>query len=434
MLGVKLHPLPLPLALLLFGSLSAQEPPEGADDSIESLLERTRARRDELQSRLAPRVGEIVAELESAAGENVAAEKRLRREIGELGPEALPLFLPFLDPGRPERKGPSYRARILARALADTPSDVLTTGLLQLTTSASPEGQRHAVAVLARQPPDPRIDRQLLLRFQATEGAVRLECIRSLALRGGHEELLERTLRDPDPGIVGAVLEALASRGAAEAAPAVRGLLGRPRSASQVLGKITDYYSACPQVVDETTLDELLPFLLKEEIDDDTRIELLDVVPAFTRSLTLKQRRLIEPILDSRNSDLREAGLVCMALLGQRSARKELIKYYTRQIEEYGGYPKAYEDRADMYLRIREFSPAIKDYKRSLEQLGERAFLVSYRDVWVKLARAQVGANRLRQALETLKEFGLGPRMREIILSDPAFEPLINSRYGRELR
>ena len=433
MLDVKLHPTPLPLALLLLGPLSAQEPPAGADDSIESLLERTRARRDEIQSRLAPRIDEIVAELEATAGGNSATEKRIRREIGELGPEALPLFLPFLDPGRAERKGPSYRARVLASALAATPSDALTTGLLELTTRATPEGQRHAVAVLARQPRNPRIDQHLLRRFQATEGRVRLECIRALALRGGHGELLERTLRDPDPEIVGAVLDALAVRRADEAAGAVRGLLEQSRSASQVLEKITDYYSACPQVVDEATLDRLLPFLLKEEIGEDARIELLDAIPAFTKSLTLKQRRLIEPTLDSRNSELREAGLVCMALLGHRSARKELVKYYTRQIDEYGGFPKAYEDRADMYMRIGEFSPAIKDYKRSLEQLGERAFLVSYRNVWVKLAKAQVGANRLRQAIETLKEFGLA-QVRKIVLSDPAFKPLIDSRYGRELR
>ncbi len=428
---------PLWLAILALSSppALAQAPGSGGQpDSIEALLERARQRRNEVQARLLPQVKEIVDELELVSGRNASAEMRILREIGELGPEALPLFLPYLDPGLPKEKGPSYRAIVLAKALRRVPSDALTAGLIQLTTRATPEGQRLAVSVLAHQPADARIDAHLERRFQATEGFVRLECIRSLALRGGHGELLTQALLDSDPEILAAVLEALATRQAAEAAGDVFGLLERPRIASEVLDELTGYYASCPQVVDEQTFAKLLTLVLKQDIDAAARIKLLNTLPSFAKSLTTKQKRLLEPIVDSHNSELSEAGLVCMALMGHRPSRNELIKSYTKQIEEYGGFPKAYEDRADMHLRLGEFSPAVKDYKRSLAELGERAFLVTYRQVWFKLAKAYVGSNKLRQAMDALKDFGLGPQMRRLVLADPAFEPLIESRHGRELR
>lgn len=403
-------------------------------DSIEAALERARMKRDEIQARLKPEVLSLVRELEEIAGRSTRTERRILRDVAALGPEARPLLLPYLDPGLPKKQGTSYRAARIAHALADAPSDVLTPGLIQLSTEATPEGRRLAIYVLGHQPPDPRIDQHLEKLFYENENVLRLECVRSLALRGGHRELLSRTLSDSDPEILSAVLKALTARRAEWAAGAVSALLTRPRTAGQILDELTGYYLSCPNVVDQKTLVQLLALLLKEEIDAAARIKLLDAVPSFTKSLDLKERRLIEPILESRNSELREAGLVCMALLGHRPAKRELIKHYTKQVESHGGWPKAYEDRADMYLRIRELSLAIKDYKRSIEELGERAFLVSYRDLWMKLARAYVGSGKLRQAFETLNEFGLGPEMRKRILADPAFAPLVDSRYGRSLR
>ena len=424
----------LAAALLLVPAVQDPAPETGRPDSIEALLERVRSRRDELRAQLLPRVEALVADLEEIAGRNPAGERRIRKELGELGREALPLLLPWLDPGLPPEKGPDYRAAVVARTLREGASDALTDGLIQLSREATPQGQRLALSVLGHQPPDPRIDAHLEERFRSSEGFVRLECIRSLALRGGHGGLLRESLRDSDPEIVAAVLGALASRRTEEAAADVISVLDRPRTASQVLDELTEYFLACPAAMDEDRLERLLPYVLKEGVDDESRIKLLDAVPTFTKSLDLRQRRQLEPVLESPNSELREAALVCLTLLGHRPAKKELVGYYTKQIDDHGGYPKAYEDRADIYVRIQEYSAAVKDYKRSIEELGDRATLVSYRELWFKYGRALVQSGKLRQAMEALRDFGLGPEMRAMILADPAFAPLLESRYGRELR
>ena len=439
---LRLRSLTIPAALLISATLASSTPAAqeeassspASESSIESLLERVRKRRDKLQKELEPQVEVIVQELEKTGGRNAGAERRLTRQIGELGPEALPLFLPYLDPGLPQSRGPSYRARTLTGILRKASSDSLSSGLIQLTQSATAEGKRNAVTVLASQPKDTRVDDHLEELFDATEGDLRLECLRALGARGGHRELLAETLKDTDPEILAIALLALAERAEESVAPKVRALLDRPRASSQVLDELTTYYLACPAMVDEETLNPLLALLLKEEIDPLSRIKLLDAVPSFAKSLNLKQRRLIEPILESPKSELREAGLVCMTLVGQRSARKTLLKEYSRKVDNRRGSPKPYEERGDIYMRIGEPVPASKDYKRSIDVLAERASLATYRGLWIKLSKSYVFSSKLRQAYDTLKEFGLGPELRREILADPDFKPLIESRYGREFR
>ena len=432
--------LPLLLSALALAP-TAQEPPTDPaptrrPDSIEAFLRRARAKRDAIQARLKPEVESIVAQLEEIAGRSSkSSERRILAEIEGLGPEAAPLFVPYLEPGEPVKAGPSYRAKTIAKALSRAPTDALTEGLFDLAENGTDEGQRQAILLLGYQPADPRIDAYLEQVYANTEGIQRLESVRAMARRGGHDELFRQALFVADPELVAEILAAFALRQDPSVSDAVLTLARDARAAAPVLGGLVAYYRACPSAADEATLDALLPLLLREDVELADKVDLLDAIPTFTSSLELRLRRLMEPVLESKTTELREAGLVCMTLLGNRSAKKELLRFYDKRVSDNDNWPKGYEDRGDVLVRIGDHSSAAKDFKRALELLEDRARLTNYRDLWLKLARAYVQAGRLRQGLEALEEFGLGPAVREQVLADPAFEPLVSSsRYGRAFR
>lgn len=423
----------LALALLVPAAAAV---PQG---SLEDYLGRAREAREAEFARLRASVDHLAQRLGSVRARDL---ERLHEQLADLGPEAAPLLLPYLDPGPPgpdadgkdHREEHLRRAEEVARALIRSGNPALVEDLLALARSAAPEGRVLAVRVLGASPEHERALTGLRALFPATEGELRVACVRALAQLDPGEPLVAQALTDPAPQVVRAALESLGSVPHAEPMPAVLALLADATRAAPVLDALVGYFRAPGLEVEEDTVMALIRLARRNDLPVEARLAAVDALPYLDVPLSAPMRREMEPLLETSDTALRESTLVAMTLLRDSRAKRELTRHYDDLVDDNPRWPQAYKQRGDMYLRIREYRDAENDYAKAIELHGKTSRLPGNRELWVNLARAYVKDGKLRQASETLEEFGLTSELREELRRDPDFAPLAeHSRYGKIL-
>ena len=129
---------------------------------------------------------------------------------------------------------------------------------------------------------------------------------------------------------------------------------------------------------------------------------------------------------------VREGALVCATLLGDRSAKRDLLEAYDETVDENERWWKAFHQRGEVHVRIRDWSAAAKDLKEAIELLGDRARESTHQDLWIDLARAHTQGGKLGKARDTLEDMGLTAAVIEKLKRDPDFSPLVDHpTYGR---
>lgn len=425
-----------PPILLALALLAPAVAPQG---SLEAYLARARDARDAELARLRKSVDDLAQRLGLARARDL---ERLHEQLTALGPEVAPLLVPYLDPGPP---GPDasgkdrgaerqQRAEQVAEALIRAANPALVEDLLELARAAAPEGRVLAVRVLGANPEHERALAGLRALFPGTKGELRVACVRALAQLDPGEPLVAAALTDPEPGVVRAALGSLSSVPHGEPMPAVLELLADATRAAPVLEALVGYFRAPGLEVEESTVTELIRLALRDDLAVEARTAAVDALPYLGVPLSAPMRREIEPLLDTSDTTLRESTLVAMTLLRDTRAKRELTRHYDDLVDDNPRWPQAYKQRGDMYLRIREHRDAVNDYTKAIELHGKTSRLPGNRDLWVNLARAYVKDGKLRQAAETLEEFGLTSELRDALRKDPDFAPLAeHPRYGKIL-
>jgi len=430
------------LLLLASFALATTTAAAAQDGSLEAYLRRLRIEREALHAQLREPVRELVDRLEQLDDPTRGELERVRQEIDGLGPEAGPILVPYIDPGpgpdgdESSPEGHELRAREITDALIRLRAPGIVGDLIRRTATGTAVGRIHAIEILGSSPEPERAGAHLEELFRTSTGKLRLEVVRSLARLGGtrNAPTLRAALTDSDPDVVGTVLAVLAAAHSIDAAPAVLNLTKLSDAAAPVSSGIVAYYLACPEVVDEEVLSALVGLALSADLELERRIEVLDAIPSFEAAKGSRLRRQLDPILDTSVTALREAGLICLASLGDRSARRDLLRAYDDLVQKNGDWPDAYEHRADIQLRIGNYNEAVKDYRRAIELLSSRARQGAYRKLWISMARAYVKGQKLRQAHDTLEEIGLSDKLKAELAADPDFSPLLeHSRYRKIL-
>ena len=404
--------------------------------SLESLLAAVRRERDAVHAVLGARVADLAGRLEAASELAPAERARVRGELDRLGPEAAPLLVPLLEPETAD--GPSFRLRAeeMTLALVRMGAPGVSRPLIAATEAGSEAARINAIRALGSVAERERAAVHLADLYKRTSGAVRLQCVVSLAALDAEagDAVLRTALTDHDPDVVRAVLAALSRAGNATAAPAVLNLSRVPLAAGPVAAEIAGYWLAHPDLVDTEVLEALVALALRTDVAPASRVVLLDALPRFEEAHKRGFRRALEPLMQSPEGAVREAALVCAALIGDRSARRDLLVPYDEDVES-SGWWKAYQLRADVLLRIEEYANAADDYAEALELLGERATERTHEDLWVDLARCHALSGKLAKARDALESVGMTPALRERLADDPDFQELIeHSSYGRILR
>ena len=406
-----------------------------ADESLEDLLRRAREKEQALQAQLQPRVERIVQGLESLsrppAAKLLAA---LQAEMEQVGSEGAPLFLPFIDPGNTRDAAAQFRARQITLALLRMDTSALTAPLIDMSVYASSVGQANAIELLGNAPlRDKRAHRHLVEIFGADDQETRRAAARALTLRPtpDRKEFLKRALDDPDPKIVGVVAVAIAERPHADANEALFALLERPTAAAPWTSSILNYLRAGTAPLEDRQLGILVDRVTGSTFSSESRAALLLLLPKLEKSWPKPLVKRLKPLTEVGDYALKEAALVCLANMGDRSSRKELLRDFDKQVAGNQRWPAAYEKRGRILLAIGDPRGASKDFAEAID-LTKTQGREAAAELWIELARAYVLDKKLRQAFETLQEARLNPGELAPLNEDPDFQPLReHARYGR---
>jgi tetratricopeptide (TPR) repeat protein len=308
----------------------------------------------------------------------------------------------------------------------------ITSDLLRLMETGTEQGRRNAVRVLESSPEPERVRPALRALFEKAGGRLRETCLRSLLELGGEQDsaLLKEVLAGEDSELAGLALQALTDTRNAEAAPQVRKLLSSSRTATVQARGLIAYFEAMPELV---TKEDLTAFVAIATGGGslETRIAVVDAIPRFQPSLNSDLRRAFEPLVDSRDKQLKEAALVALASLGDKSSKKTLLEEYDELVDRNDRWSEAYFRRAEINRRIGDHDAAIKDYLKALNVAKNDPTLQP--NTYVGLARSYTHKGKYKDAAEWLRKAPISMAELANLAEDPEFGPLRESRYGKDV-
>lgn len=421
------------LLALSFAALPARarQGESGLDGSLEAFLRRARAESESERARLRPRVEELVRKLGQARSSPEI--RKLQGEIEGLGTEAMPMLVPFLDPGASPGAEQEQQAREVAEILTHSGSPALFDDVVRIARTGSPRGRPLAIRVLGASQEVERARAALRALHPTLAGALRAECVTALARLAPDDPLVVAALSDPHPEVVKAGLRALTPEARKAPRPEVVSLLGDPSRAADALDELVDYFCVPGQELDEDIVAGLIGFAARADLSPAARLKVLDGLPRFGVGLSSRLRKELEPVLASSDSAIKDGALVAMTILKDNRARRELLRVYDDQVKKNEAWPLAYQRRGDIEYRIGEYRDAAKDYQNALRLHGDSARLPGNRDLWVNLARALIKDNKLKTAYDTLTEYGPTSDLRRQLKADPDFQPLVEHPRYRSL-
>ena len=404
------------------------------DSSLESFLARARSERDAFQAHFHQTVDRLIERLQADRAPGPLSLGEIRDELDALGPEAAPILLPWIDPGKTPTDSTKLRASEIEDAiLRERPAGIVGE-LIRGTQTLSPDGRLAAIRLLGFVPETERAGAHLSELFGASSGEARLACIVALASleTDRYNLVLRKALTDDDPSVVRSVLRALARSQNFSAVPAVLNLTRSSAAAAPVAGEIVAFWLACADQVDEETITALIRLTMHTATETKACVAILDALPEFSAVKSKNIKRKLAPTLQSSNPLVKEAALVCVTVLGDRTSRRELLEPFDTTIDENKLWFKGYMQRAEILMRIHDYSDAAKDLKDGLELLGKRAHQSTYNDAWIDLALCYVSSKKLAKAAGTLEDMGMTSTVKARLRDDPDFAPLVeHSRYGK---
>jgi len=420
------------LALLLglpaLGTAAAAQGDAGAG-SLEAFLRSVRAEREAEFARLVPTVDELAKRLGKARNESET--RRVVAEIEKLGSEAVPLLVPYLDPGDANDAARVKRAEAVVGILSRAPNPALLDDLERMARTGSPRGRRLALRVMGSSADVPRAIATLRALYPELEGGLRAECLLSLARLRPDDPLIVSALEASHRDVLAAAVRALATEERRAPRDEVLALLNDTLRAPDVLPELVEYFTRPDQRLDEDVVRTFVSYAVRRDLPVETRLRVVSALPRFGVTLSARIRRDLEPLLESSDTALKDEALIALTIMRDGRARRELMRFYDDQVKNNDSWPLAYQRRGDIELRIGEYRDATRDYEKAIELHEDSARLPGNRDLWVNLARAQVLDGKLKNAAETLETFGMTSELRRTLREDPDFEELVkSSRYG----
>jgi hypothetical protein len=415
--------------------------PQDSGAALEAYLRRMRERERATSEGLKAPIEALVARLEALGKPEPRAERqRLQDELFALGPSAGRLLVPYLepDPSAEEQGGEAqrFRAREIAAALARLVTPASTEALVHLANEGrSVLARQLAVRVLGSSPDRERAERALAEIFRGSDVDLRLEAVLALTRQGSSTstDVLAEALIGSPVDAARAILDALADGAALGAAPAVRALVERPDRAAPLVDGILRYYLVCATAQDDATTLALLALPARASLDAGAVRRVLDLVMRNPPALTNELRVTLAPLLASSDAEVAESARILLALLGDRTARRDVLRTYDEVVARNDVWARAYEQRAEVLIRLRQYDEAVKDLRVAIDlrsaQNGGEFELVNDR---IELARAYCLDAKLRPAHDVLEEARLAKTQMQVLAEDPDFRALReHPRYGK---
>jgi hypothetical protein len=400
-------------------------------ESLQEFLMRLRAHRDGVINEMKSGVDAILRtmdlEAQSSHAEGLADGKA---RLVALGPECAPLLVDQIDPGDKAADGVKLRSAYVTQALVELAPRAITRAVIDIAQKGSIDGRLNAVKILAASPDTDRTAPVLVEVFRTGHGDLRAAALAGLARVPGpeSEKVLVEALADPTPEIIKLALGALATAHNTSLAPKVAKLAGATHEASAYSDAILAYYRACPEAVDKPTLTSLIRLAGEYSASNDSRIRVLELLPTFADKFDSEHKKELKVIADCPTRELHEAALVALYLVGDKSARKDLLQDYDVAIERNKTWATSYEQRAALLYRIGDCKEAMKDYQKSL-QLSTGDLHAHQEEAFIGLARCYAHLGKLKEAAHELERAPISIKRLGELSKEPVFAKLAESRY-----
>lgn len=434
---MRTTPLQVLLAALLAAPVLAQTETPKAEprkprETLQQFLERLRGLRDGVQTQLSGAVADAlrVLEMEAQVRRLPGCEEQ-QKKLAALGSEAAPLLVDKIEPGPNATDAQKLVAQYVAQALAANPTPSITDKLLAVLKDGSLDGRRNALRVLAVTPEPARVVPLLAQFFQQAQGQVRKDALAALIRIGGRdaEKVIGDALADPSPEIVRNALAALAETKAAAHAPRVQRLLGTTKDVVQYLDGLLGYYRACPDALEKPALAGFLRAAEDVAAAREARIKILDALAGFGDKFDNDLRKEARVLAGAPEREIKEAALVLLHLVGDKSAKKDLLEDYDDQIDRNKNWANSWEQRAAILYRLGEYKDAQRDYLQAIN-LAKNDIRARLDDAYIGLARCYAQQNKLKDAASTLEKAPVSLKQLAELAKEPVFQKMVeNPKY-----
>lgn len=421
------------LSLVLCALATLLPAQQGQRESLERLLERQRAARAGEAARLeadARTYLEAFARLTLPLPQGREAE--LVEQLRGLGPGAGPILVPYLDPGADADEIGRLRARATATALSSICDATATDPLLALLRNGSQEGRFNALRALEGCSEPARAQPSLLALFDADPGPLRAAVLRTLVRMGGEGcgPIFARVLESEDAELRRLGLDALIESKSGAARAQVQALLGRPAFAIEHVDRLLVYYQSQPDQVDAQVLG-LWIALVTRTSKTEQRLAILAALPDLSGTSASALRRELEPLTRGGTPDVVEGARIALARLGDRNARREVLRPHDEFIEKNDRWSQAYTRRALVLMRMHEWDEAIKDFNTALRFSRDDG--QADEEIYLGMARAHARRGKLKDAAEWLRQAPIPMSELRKLADDPDFRELRESRFGKDV-
>lgn len=401
-------------------------------ETLQEFLERLKQLRDGVQTQLSGSVNDIVRALEMEAQvRRLPGCDAQREKLVALGAEAAPLLVGRIDPGANANDAQKLSAQYIAQALAGLPTPSITDALLAVLESGSLDGRRNALRVLAVTPEPARVAPLLGQFFRQAQGQVRKDALAALVKLGGKdaEQILGEALADPSVDIVRTALAALAEAKGAAHAPRVQRLLATTRDVVQYQDGLIAFYRACPETVEKPVLMGFLRAAEDVAAARDARIKILGALADFGERFDGELKKEARILAGAPEREIREAALILLHLVGDKSAKKELLTDYDDQIERNKLWANSWEQRAAVLYRLGDWKDAQRDYLQAIN-LAKNDIRARLDDAYIGLARCYAQQNKPKEAASTLEKAPVSLKQLAELAKEPVFQKMVeNPKY-----
>lgn len=416
----------LPLfALLLVAPFSGAEARDR--DSLQDLLNRLRANRAAIVSNMKGDVDLVIAGMEDAGlARDLEGLENGKKKLVSMGSECALLLVDLVDPGVQGTDAQKLRAQYVMLALMEFKSRAVTTRLIEMAQTGSPEGRANAVTALGASPEADRAGPVLIGIFRSNHPDLLQPALLALARLGGepYDKILEEGLTDSRPEVVRASLEALTLAHKVALAPRVLRILASPTEASQHQDALMAYYRACPEAVDKAAMQAWIRLGGELSSTPAHRQKVFEFLPSFVDKIDADAKKQLRVMSESPTKEVAEGALIVLVVAGDRAARKDLLAPYDETIDRNREWPNSYSARGDILYRIADYPAAITDYKKAI-QLGSEDLRAQQVNAYIGLARCYAVTKRLQDAYTTLDRAPLTAKQLVALRADPAFAKLL---------
>lgn len=430
------------------GPMTGPEPaPAGQEGksrrSLEDILKEVRSESGRAASALHPEVVRIVADIDKLKNPRTGPRsKAMVEQLEALGPAALPLLVPFLEPGEDLSRQTVFRSELICQFLRESPTATTTDALLELASTGSAQGRLGALVAL-ESTPEPKRAAPILVSIARSERTKGLSpdskqsvvnaafcALAHLDDQGAREFIAESVLSKQADLCAGALI-ALSDAPAHTSAPQMLLFLASMEDAKLVASAVADYYEKNDALLEDVDHARALGSIATHTTTPtEPRIRMFDTLRVTDAKIGTPTKRAVEPYVQASRPDLRLAAQMLLARHKDRGAKQDLFHRLDNLVKKDKKSISAHSERATMYHAIGDWNAAERDWRIVMKQIANDEIGRARKEPYIGIARALARLRKFREASSYLSQGPLSVEELQGLGLQRDFREMRESRFG----